>query len=157
MVIKQLIDEDFSNYKKASMLIGFPKCNWKCEKECGMRVCQNSALATAKDINIDADKLAERYINNPLTSAVVLGGLEPFDSAKDLMCIVMNIRQLTDDDIVIYTGYNKEELTEEIKWLQQFDNIIIKFGRFVPGEERHYDEVLGVYLASNNQYAEKIS
>ena len=157
MVIKQLIDEDFSNYKKASMLIGFPKCNWKCEKECGMRVCQNSALATAKDINIDADKLAERYINNPLTSAVVLGGLEPFDSGKDLMCIVMNIRQLTDDDIVIYTGYNKEELTEEIKWLQQFDNIIIKFGRFVPGEERHYDEVLGVYLASNNQYAEKIS
>ena len=157
MVIKELIDEDFSNYKKASMLIGFPKCNWKCEKECGMRVCQNSALATAKDINIDADKLAERYINNPLTSAVVLGGLEPFDSGKDLMCIVMNIRQLTDDDIVIYTGYNKEELTEEIKWLQQFDNIIIKFGRFVPGEERHYDEVLGVYLASNNQYAEKIS
>lgn len=157
MVIKQLIDEDFSNYKKASMLIGFPKCNWKCEKECGMRVCQNSALATAKDISIDADKLAERYINNPLTSAVVLGGLEPFDSGKDLMCIVMNIRQLTDDDIVIYTGYNKEELTEEIKWLQQFDNIIIKFGRFVPGEERHYDEVLGVYLASNNQYAEKIS
>lgn len=157
MVIKQLIDEDFSNYKKASMLIGFPKCNWKCEKECGMRVCQNSALATAKDINIDADKLAERYINNPLTSAVVLGGLEPFDSGKDLMCIVMNIRQLTDDDIVIYTGYNKEELIEEIKWLQQFDNIIIKFGRFVPGEEKHYDEVLGVYLASNNQYAEKIS
>lgn len=157
MVIKQLIDEDFSNYKKISMLIGFPKCNWKCEKECDMRVCQNSALATAKDISIDADKLAERYINNPLTSAVVLGGLEPFDSGKDLMCIVMNIRQLTDDDIVIYTGYNKEELTEEIKWLQQFDNIIIKFGRFVPGEERHYDEVLGVYLASNNQYAEKIS
>ena len=38
-----------------------------------------------------------------------------------------------------------------------FRNIIVKFGRFIPDQESHYDEVLGVNLASNNQYAKKLS
>ena len=41
--------------------------------------------------------------------------------------------------------------------LKQYDNIIIKFGRFIPNQEKHYDEVLGVELASPNQYARRIS
>lgn len=157
MIIKQLIDEDFSNYKKPSMLIGFPKCSWKCEKECGKQVCQNGALASAKDIEIDVDKLVDRYINNPLTSAIVFGGLEPFDSWYDLHNLIVTIRQRTDDDIVIYTGYKKEEISYAVDLLHIFPNIIIKFGRYVPGRDKHYDETLGVYLASNNQHAEKIS
>ena len=43
MIIKQLVDEDFVNYKKPSMFIGFPTCDWKCERECGHQgLCQNS-------------------------------------------------------------------------------------------------------------------
>ena len=38
-----------------------------------------------------------------------------------------------------------------------YSNIIIKFGRFIPNREPHFDEVLGVNLASNNQYAKRIS
>ena len=38
-----------------------------------------------------------------------------------------------------------------------FPNIIIKFGRFIPNQEGHYDEVLGINLASKNQFGEKIS
>ena len=41
--------------------------------------------------------------------------------------------------------------------LKQFPNIIIKFGRFIPNQQSHYDEVLGINLASDNQYAKKIS
>jgi hypothetical protein len=41
--------------------------------------------------------------------------------------------------------------------LQQIPNIIIKYGRYIPNQASHYDNVLGVYLASNNQFAEKIS
>ena len=37
-----------------------------------------------------------------------------------------------------------------------FTNIIIKFGRYIPNQKPHYDEVLGVNLASDNQYAERI-
>jgi hypothetical protein len=41
-------------------------------------------------------------------------------------------------------------------FLKNFDNIIIKYGRYIPGQEKHFDETLGVYLASDNQYAERL-
>lgn len=157
MVIKQLIDEDFVNYKKPSMFIGFPYCSWKCDKECGMQVCQNSALATAISKNIGVKTIVNRYINNPITSAICCGGLEPFDTWDDLYHLVTYLRVSTQDDIVIYTGYCKEEIEEYIDKLKVFPNIVIKFGRYIPNREKHYDEVLGIYLASNNQYAERIS
>lgn len=155
--VKEIRVEDFTNYKKPSMFIGFSRCTWKCERECGMRVCQNSALATAKTINIDVDRLINAYLNNPITKSIVCGGLEPFDTMNDLEKLVVALRNNTDDDIVIYTGYKEEEIADEINWLSQFPNIIVKFGRFIPNQERHYDEVLGVKLASDNQYAKKIS
>lgn len=157
MIIKQLLDEDFVNYKKPSMFIGFPSCSWKCDKECGMQVCQNGALATSPKKNICFKTIVNRYINNPITSSVVCGGLEPFDTWDDLYGLVTYLRVSTQDDIVIYTGYYKEEIEVYIDELKVFSNIIIKFGRYIPGCERHYDEVLGIYLASDNQYAERIS
>lgn len=159
MIIKTIVDEDFVNYKKPSMFIAFPKCNWKCEKECGMRVCQNSALATAPDIKVSVRRIIERYLNNTLTSAIVIGGLEPMDSFDSLRWLIRVIRNtyLCDDNIVIYTGYYKEEIADKIKTIGAYKNIIIKFGRFIPNQKPHYDDVLGIYLASDNQYAEKIS
>lgn len=61
------------------------------------------------------------------------------------------------DDVVIYTGFNKDEISDELEKLRAFENIIVKFGRFVPGKEKRYDDVLGVTLSSPNQYAERIS
>ena len=62
------------------------------------------------------------------------------------------------DDIVIYTGYTEAECKAScyIYDLLRYKNIIIKFGRFVPNQEPHYDEVLGVMLASDNQYAKRL-
>lgn len=157
MIIKQLMDEDFVNYRKPSMFIGFPSCTWKCERECGKRVCQNSTLATSPDIKIDLQDLVNRYVSNPITKSVVIGGLEPFDNWNDLKDLVSLLRTKTLDDIVIYTGYKEEEIKNQIRYLGSYRNIIIKFGRFVPDQETHYDEVLGVNLASPNQYARRIS
>ena len=159
MTIKGLIDEDFVNYKKPCMLIAFPYCTFKCEKECGMQVCQNSALATAQNIYIQEDVLITRYIQNNITKAICFQGLEPLDSWEDVQDFIKKIRKVynCNDDIVIYTGYYKDEIKDKVKWLSQFDNIIIKYGRYIPNQEKHYDETLGVELASDNQYAEKIS
>lgn len=159
MIVKQIVDEDFVNYKKPSMLIAFPKCSWKCENECGMRVCQNGALAAAPDVDISAGEIAERYSKNPLTSAIVIGGLEPFDSYDELseLIYIIRCRYKCCDDIVIYTGYNQGEIMKELTALRKFENIIVKFGRFVPNHAPHYDGILGVMLASENQYAERIS
>ena len=157
MEIKTLLDEDFVNYKKASMFIGFPSCTFKCEKECGKQVCQNSALATSLALDVSINELIKRYINNPITEAIVCGGLEPFDTYKQLLEFITELRKQTDDDIIIYTGYYKNEIQNYINELMQFKNIIIKFGRYIPDQEKHFDNVLEINLASDNQYAEKIS
>lgn len=157
MKIRGLTDEDFVNYKKPSMFIAFPTCSFKCEKECGVRCCQNSPLAAEKEIEIDSKTLAARYLDNPITSAVVCGGLEPFDSFVDLCSLINTIREFTDDDIVVYTGYKPDEIKPEIALLRGQENIIVKYGRYIPGQKSHFDPVLGVMLASDNQFAERIS
>ena len=157
MVIKGATMEDFSNYKKPSMFIAFPQCTWKCDKECGVQVCQNGALAKAPDIDIDVDKVVKKYLDNPITKAVVCGGLEPFDSWLDLLLFIEEFRAKSQDDLIIYTGYYKEEIIDKINILKRFPNIIVKTGRYIPNQEKHYDEILGVELASPNQRAERIS
>ena len=159
MIIKGLIDEDFVNYKKPSMVIMFPKCSFKWDKECGEQVCQNGTLATAPQMDISPRDIVERYINNPITSAIVMSGLEPFDSFGDLSYLLHLIRDeyQCDDDIVIYTGYKKDEISRELEIIGSRKNIIVKFGRFVPNQTKHYDDVLGIVLASDNQYGERIN
>lgn len=158
MLLKGIIFEDFVNYRKPSMVLVFPYCTFKCEKECGEPVCQNSALAQEPNIEVSVDSIIERYVNNPITESIVLQGLEPFDSFPDMMLLIDMLRDEygLDDDIVIYTGYNKEEVKWCTKILRKYKNIIVKYGRFIPNQEPHYDEVLGVNLASSNQYAEYI-
>lgn len=156
--IRGLVDEDFVNYKKPAMFIAFPYCTFKCDKECGYSVCQNSSLVTNSEIiDIDEQKIVNRYIDNPITTSIVISGLEPFDSYKDLFILIKAFREKTLDDIVIYTGYNKNEIENSVEELKQFKNIFIKFGRFIPNQQKHYDNILQVNLASPNQYGEKIS
>ena len=158
MIIKQLVDEDFVNYKKPSMFIAFPSCTFKCEKECGKKMCQNSSLAQSPSININPRSIISRYENNPITKAIVFGGLEPFDSWDDILWLVHEIRTgyHINDDIVIYTGYKYEEIQDKIQILRLYSNILVKFGRYIPDQQKHFDEVLGIELASDNQYGMKI-
>jgi anaerobic ribonucleoside-triphosphate reductase activating protein len=151
MKIKNIIDEDFTNYKKPSMFIGTSSCDFKCDKECGKPVCQNSELAKAPTIEINDDEIIKRYLDNPITEAVVIGGLEPFDTFEELYQFIKDFRKKSNDDIIIYTGYYPEEVSEKIRQLSLFLNIVIKFGRFIPNQKSHYDTVLGVELASDNQ------
>ena len=157
--IKGIRMEDFTNYKKPSMYIAFPSCTFKCEMECGQKMCQNSSLVQAPTLETCIKSIIRRYVNNPITSAIVIGGLEPFDSEEDLLTLISYLRISTQDDIVIYTGYTKEEIKDReiYTYLLKAKNIIIKFGRYIPHQQPHYDPVLGVMLASDNQYAERIS
>ena len=149
--------EDFTNYKKPSMYIAFPSCTFKCERECGQKICQNSSLVQSKTLEVDVKYIVNKYINNPITSAIVIGGLEPLDSKEDLLILISYLRTSTQDDIIIYTGYKEEEIKNQLQYLRAYRNIIVKFGRFIPNQQPHYDDVLGVMLASDNQYAERIS
>ena len=158
MRVKAVKTEWFQDYKLPSLYIAFPNCTFKCEKECGEKMCQNSHLATLDTIDIDTKTIIESYINNPITKAIVCGGLEPLDSFSELLYLIWDLRHnyKCQDDIVIYTGYKEEEIPDVLFYLKEFENIIIKFGRYMPNQTPHFDEVLGVKLASDNQYAKYV-
>lgn len=174
MILKGIVDEDFVNYKKPSMFLIFPYCSLKCDELNGAPVCQNSSLMEEKNFDISVDEICERYLKNPITNAIVLGGLEPFDSFDDVLYFIGVLRDSyhCNDDVVIYTGYTEEELKEGVNFysdnsrrtnilmwneLTKFSNIIVKFGRFIVNSTPIHDEVLGINLASPNQYAEVVS
>lgn len=173
MIVKGIIDEDFVNYKQPSMTIMMPCCNFKC----GEQACQNSALAKSPDTHIDYKEIVSRYLNNPITKAIVFSGLDPVDSIDDVLHTIYWLRAKNCyDDVVIYTGYTEDEVSKmtidvwaewfydnskhEVKckvidYLKELAPIVVKYGRYVPGQQPHYDEVLGVNLASDNQYARR--
>ena len=173
MRIKGIVDEDFCNYKEPSMFIIFPSCTFKCEKESNCKLCQNSNLINEPTIEIEERALAERYKSNLITKAIVLGGLEPFDSIFELQGFINCMRRQYQikDKIIIYTGYTEEEiLNGKIKEnngknqplieliifnILHEKNLIIKYGRFIPNQKSHLDPILGIKLASDNQYAKE--
>lgn len=159
MRIKGVTDEDFVNYRLPSMFIITSFCTFKCESESGVNCCQNGSLSSLSSSPVPDDALISRYLSNNITKAIVFGGLEPFDQYGELYAFIARLRveHACLDDVVIYTGYDRSEIDGEICMLSAFPNIIVKFGRYVPNQESHFDETLGVMLASPNQYAERIS
>ena len=171
MKIKGLVDECFGDYKMPAMYIAFPYCSFKCDLEIHKNYCQNSHLANSPSIEISKEEILHRYLSNDITEAIVLGGLEPFDSELELLAFIDCARRQFNikDPIIIYTGYTEAELEDgnygrggNFKIQQEYwesiknsGNIIVKFGRFRPNEQPHFDEVLGVYLANKEQYAKE--
>lgn len=159
MLIKGITDEDFVNYKVPSMFISTNTCTFKCDRENRGNYCQNSELAKQGSIDIGIDTIIKRYLNNGITKAIVFGGLEPFDQFVDIYDFIFKLRNdyNCQDTVVIYTGYNADEIEGKLRMLLSIPNIIVKFGRFRPDNCPHFDQILGVNLASDNQYAQQIS
>lgn len=165
MYIINLLDEDIVNYKKISMTIGMPFCDFKCNRDANRIVCQNIDLRDKPYIEIPNKTLVARYMSNPITSAIVFQGLEPFykddkyDCIADIFDFIDILRDNSCmDDIVIYTGYTEDEVISMgiiDTYVSKHTNIIIKYGRYIDNDKKHLDPILGVYLASSNQYAKK--
>ena len=160
MRVKAIVAEDFINYKLPSMFISSCFCDYKCCTELGidMGVCQNAPLAQIESKDINDQIIFEQFVNNPITKAVVIGGLEPMIQINEIVDLIKLFRNQGENcPFIIYTGYYPNEIPKPLERLKQYKNIIIKFGRYIPNQKPHYDEILGVSLASLNQYAEVVS
>lgn len=161
MLVKTVLEERFDDYRLPSLYIGCVSCNGKCAAEgrFSIDMCINDVWRKTPNVRVDDDVIIRRYLRNPITSAVVFGLLEPMEQFDEVYAFVekLRINYQCDDDVVIYTGYTEKEC-QEAGWIEKlsgFHNIVIKFGRFIPNHAAHFDEVLGVKLASDNQYAIK--
>nr|DAZ25606.1 MAG TPA: hypothetical protein [Caudoviricetes sp.] len=159
IALKAVVMEDFCNYKKPSMFLVTAICDWKCcvEAKIDKSVCQNHGLVTQATKKYTYQSLYKGFISNNITKAIVVGGLEPFLQFDELFGLIKFFRsQRCNATFVIYTGYNHIEIKEQIKQLTTLSNIIIKFGRYIPNDTGYYNNILGIKLASKNQYAEVI-
>lgn len=154
------VDEDFANYKLPAMFLGTSKCDGKCYTEKGLpkETCQNCELMSIPTLHVPFDTLIKRYMGMHLTKAIVIGGLEPmltWDETRDFM---EEFRKVCDDPIVIYTGYYPNEVQDKLDYIKEhIPSVIVKFGRYDPDLKAKFDPILGVTLASENQFAEVIS
>lgn len=133
------------------MVVSFPYCTFKC----GKANCHNYAFRNTPNIEIEELNIAYRYKFNPITKAIVFSGFEPFDSFNDMIKLIEALRRITSDPIVIFTGYDEDEVKGRLAMVTQHKNIIVKFGRYIPNKPSRKDEILGVTLASDNQYAKE--
>lgn len=160
MLVKD-ITESFVEYKKPSMVISTCYCDWKCCKDACVSesMCQNSIISKQRNIEILDDDIIKRFKDSYICQAVVFAGLEPMLQIEEICMLIKRFNELdiTDIDFVIYTGYYPDEIVTELDELKKFKNIIVKFGRYIPNSKSRFDEVLGVTLASDNQFAERIS
>lgn len=153
MQLKQIIDESFGDYKQASMLLVTPECTGKCEG------CQNTHLAQLETKNFPDEEIWKRFEKNPFTKAIVMGGLEPFCHIDEVVAFIFSgIERGQDVPIVIYTGYEVDELSlirsQFIQRAKEYRGpVIVKFGRYIPNQTPVYNKHLGVTLASPNQYS----
>jgi len=140
------------------LLIATHSCCFKCLKEqnLDLSICQNSHLNLSCTNEILIKDLIAKYTNNVLSECVVFAGLEPILQFDEILNFIKEFRKIYTDDIVIYTGYYEYEIQNEVNMLKDFENIIIKFGRFVPNKPSIYDNILKIKLVSDNQYAKRI-
>lgn len=133
-------------------------CDWKCCKEAqvSISICQNATLSKAPILNCPDERIFDIYIKNPITKAVVIGGLEPLLQKEEVISLINFFRARgVDDTFVIYTGYKEEECKDFLAQISG-KNVVMKFGRFLPNDKgKHYDEILGVSLISSNQHGRK--
>ena len=140
MLVKNIVEEDFVNYKLPSMFIATCFCDWKCcrEQNLDISVCQNSDISKQANYNISNKDIFNRYISNPITKAVVIGGLEPMMQFEEIYDLIKCFRDNNCKDMfVIYTGYNENEILNQIDRLKKFENIILKIGRYRHNNKSH--------------------
>lgn len=118
MRVKGIIEEDFTNFKFPSMFINTCFCDFKCctESGLGIEVCQNAPLAQAATRDIQNSVIYQHFVNNPITKAIVLGGMEPFMQFDEVVDLIHMFRENGClSDFIIYTGYYPDEIKDKIK------------------------------------------
>ena len=153
----------FNDYKKTGLYIPTSFCTFKCVKEAKAKgidfvECQNHELIKQEFLlDLSAKDVIEEYIeNDPFIECIILSGLDPMDSFEETFHFIKEFRELSDLEIVIFTGYYEHEVLEDLIRLKEFKDITIKFGRYDPSQKPRFDELGEVNLISGNQYFRRL-
>ena len=100
--------------------IWFQGCSLRCEGCISL-----DTWATAKTlIPIDQLMMAlSSYL--PLVDGITISGGEPFDQFDALLAIVAQLREKTEVDILLYTGYSIEDIPDQLQQIKPYIDVLI--------------------------------
>ena len=98
MRVKALETERFQDYKLPSLFLASAYCDFKCcrEQHLDTGICQNAPLAQAPTQDVPDTVLYEKFSANPITKAVVIGGMEPFLQIDEVESLLSLFREKGD-------------------------------------------------------------
>lgn len=100
--------------------IWFQGCSLRCEGCISV-----DTWATAKTL-IPIEQLMRTLSSYlPLIDGITISGGEPFDQFEALLAIVVQLRKKTKVDILVYTGYSVEDITEQLMQIKPYIDVLI--------------------------------
>ncbi len=89
--------------------IWFQGCSLRCKG------CLSPDTWQVKDNNITVEQLLEQITEwLPLADGITISGGEPFEQPEALFALVSGIKQLTDADILVYSGYQWDDIEKRV-------------------------------------------
>ncbi|MEY0973367.1 4Fe-4S single cluster domain-containing protein [Providencia huaxiensis] len=89
--------------------IWFQGCSLRCKG------CLSPDTWQVKDNNITVEQLLEQITEwLPLADGITISGGEPFEQPEALFALVSGIKQLTDADILVYSGYQWDDIEKHV-------------------------------------------
>lgn len=100
--------------------IWFQGCSLRCEGCISV-----DTWATAKTL-IPIEQLMTKLSSYlPLIDGITISGGEPFDQFEALLAIVVQLRERTKVDILVYTGYAVEDITDQLQQIKPYIDVLI--------------------------------
>lgn len=100
--------------------IWFQGCSLRCEGCISV-----DTWATAKTL-IPIEQLMMKLSSYlPLIDGITISGGEPFDQFEALLAIVVQLRKKTKVDILVYTGYSVEDISEQLQQIKPYIDVLI--------------------------------
>ena len=100
--------------------IWFQGCSLRCEGCISV-----DTWATAKTL-IPIEQLMMKLSSYlPLIDGITISGGEPFDQFEALLAIVVQLRKKTKVDILVYTGYSVEDITDQLQQIKPYIDVLI--------------------------------
>lgn len=100
--------------------IWFQGCSLRCEGCISV-----DTWATAKKL-IPIEQLMTKLSSYlPLIDGITISGGEPFEQFEALLAIVVQLRERTNVDILVYTGYGVEDITDQLQQIKPYIDVLI--------------------------------
>jgi len=128
-----------------------------CAVSCpiGCKGCFNQTLKGEPNKCSYIPDLLDQVQENPFNDGIILAGLEWSQQPRELVAILKEAKN-RNLPVIVYTGYNIDTFVKRVPRIEEFPDVLIKYGAYNE-KQLVLDHVEhGVRLASANQHIQSV-